>query len=147
MDGVSSNWKFTLDPAGVPAVILNYLDKLTGEPEFGKSEGAILEDLIRSDTPFLDAAGNKVLSISYSRLLDSDTDANSRKAMMEELVAVTPEDPKPLKVEVSGISDRHWLFFGCVVTELKPGRYLPSSRARRITSYNITAVGMSQVGP
>lgn len=145
MDGVISNWKLTLDPDGTPVVLLAFGDKLAGEPEFGKSESALVEDLVRSDTPFLDTARNKVLAISYTRLLDSTTDALSRRAMMEELLAASPEDPKPLKLEISGVADRFWLFSGCVLTELRPGRYLTSSRARRITSYNITAVGMSEV--
>lgn len=147
MDGITSNWKFTHDPAGTPAVILDYADKMPAEPDFGKSEGAVIEDLVRSDTPFLDTARNRVHAISFSRLLDSATDALSRQAMMVELLAASPEDPKPLKLEISGITDRHWLFSGCVVTEMKPGRYLLSAKPRRMVSYQITAVGLSQVGP
>lgn len=147
MDGITSNWRLTIDPAVTPVVILDYADKMPAEPDFGKSEAAIVEDLVRSDTPFLDTARNRVHSITFARLLDSATDALSRQAMMLELLAASAEDPKPLKLEISGITDRHWLFSGCVVTELKPGRYLFSAKPRRMVSYQITAVGMSQVGP
>ncbi len=147
MSGIISNWKLTLDPASTAVVLVNIGDKLVDEIEWGMSREVLVEPLVRSDTPFLDDGGNASVSIGYARYDDSDTDALSRQALLAAMLTAFATDPKILKIEVSGVTDRYWQFSAALVTSYKPGRYLNSSRSRRITSCNLLAAGMTQVGP
>lgn len=147
MSKISSNWKLTFDPAGVPLVLLDYGDWIEGELRFPLRRGLEVVNLADSANPFLRPTGNAVITIAFDRYRDETLDTTARRAVMESLVAILPLARKPMFVEVSGIVDRYWRFESCFITEHNPGRWLDAPVARRIQSYSLTCTGFTQVGP
>jgi hypothetical protein len=144
--GIISNWKLTLDPAGTPLVLVNYGDKLVDEISLGAERLATLTPLVRSAAPHMEDEQNVSATITFDRYDDSDTDANVRKALLQSLLTSLTLDKKPLKIEVQGITDRYWTFAEALVSSYRPGRYVGSGKPRRLTGYQILAIGLSETG-
>ena len=143
--GVQSNWKLTLDPGGTPQVLVNIADRLAAEVMMDFQRLASLIPLVRSGSPFLKDGKNVSGVISFARYNDADTDALVRKAIMQSVLTALTLPVAVLKIESSGITDRYWEFAQALVTTFRPEKYVGSPKARRLTIYQITVVGLSEV--
>jgi hypothetical protein len=101
---------------------------------------------VRSAAPHREDEQNVSATITFDRYDDSDTDANVRKALLQSLLTSLTLDKKPLKIEVQGITDRYWTFAEALVSSYRPGRYVGSGKPRRLTGYQILAIGLSETG-
>lgn len=144
---ILSNWKLTYDPAGTPLVLLDVGWKVAGELRFPLKRGLEVVDLAEAAAPFLRPAGNSVVTIQFEVFKDESLDKTARQAVMESLIAVNALGKKPLRIEISGITDRYWQFSNAYLHEHNPARYLEAPVARRVLGYTITATGLTQVGP
>jgi hypothetical protein len=145
--GIVSNWKLTLDPAGTPLVLINIGDKLEEELSIGLSRLIDVIPLVRGTAPLIRNRGNAVTQLSYAIYQDAASDAVSRQDLLTSLITSLSADPKPLKVEISTITDRYWQFASAIISDVTPLRYIPAKNPRRLTRYSITATSLSQVGP
>jgi hypothetical protein len=147
MPKISSNWKLTFSPASSPKVLLDYGDKIEGELRFPLSKGMEVVDLVDSEAPFLRDNGNNTYQIQFEVYTDEALDKTARQRVMESLIAVGAYGRAPLRIQVSGITDRYWQFANSFVREHNPGRWLDAPVARLVKGYTITATGLTQVGP
>ena len=145
--GIISKWKLTLDPAGSPTVLVDVGDKLEDELSLGLTRLVSVTPLVRAAAPVLRNQKNAQTQISFAIYQDAATDAASRQDMLVGMLTAVSAEPKPLKIEVSGITDRYWQFANAIVTGITPLRYISGKVPRRLTRYDITAVSLSQVGP
>jgi hypothetical protein len=143
----TSSWKLTYDYTGTPVVLLNYGEKLEDELRIDGQRVVAVVPLVRSASPALRNQGNAALRLSYARLLDSATDAAARQAMMTALITALAADPKPLKIEAAGVTDRYWACAAAIVTAVAPRKYLGSPKPRRVDAVEITAVTLTEVIP
>lgn len=145
---VSSNWKLTFDPAGgSPLVLLDHSQIMEDELVLPLRKGLEVVDLPDAAAPFLRPTGNNSYALELKCYHSGLTDAAARKALMERMVAMNSAGRKPLKVELHGVTDRHWLFANCALTGLTGQMVLDGSVARYLLTYNLTSTGLSQVGP
>lgn len=142
---ILSNWKLTFDPAGTPLVLLAYGDAIEGELRFPLKRGLEVVPLADAPAPFLRATGNSVVTIEFDVFPYLATDALARAAVMQSLITADALAKKPLKVEVSGVTDKYWLFSTSYLSDHNPGRRLQSARARLVKSYTLTCTGLSEV--
>lgn len=146
MAKVSSNWKFTFDPAGVsPVVLLAYGDLTEGEVRFPYRRSLEVIDITEGAAPFLRLNGNAAVTIEFERYTIETDDKTARQAIMDSLLAIDALGKKPLRVEISGITDRYWQFANAVIHIHEPSRWLESARARVCKRYTITATGLAEV--
>jgi len=143
--GIYSNWKITLDPGGTPLVLVNYLDRLESEIDLSAQRPVSVIPLVNAAAPLLQDGKNVSVTLAFARYDDSDTDANARKALMQSILTALAAESKILKIEVSGITDRYWQFASALVTAFRPVRYRDAPVARRLTSYQIVATGLTEV--
>jgi len=144
---VESYWRITHSPASSPKVLVDYGDELERELNWPMRLGLTVKDLIDSDEPFMNLTGNNVVTLSFTVFSDTSLDTLARRAVMESLLAVAAYPLRPLKVEISGITDRYWLFAQAAVSAFDPLRFMEAPTARTAKTYSITASGFSQVGP
>lgn len=143
MPRVSSNWKFTFDPFGSSPVVLLAIGQDTeGEVRFPMRRSFEVVDLAEGSAPFLRLNGNTVTEIELEVYGTESTDKDARQAMLDALLEVQDFEKKPLKIEISGISDRSWIFDDAVLHQLEPFRHLESARPRLAKRYSITASGL-----
>jgi len=144
MARVSSNWKLTFDPFGAsPVVLLNFGDYTEDELTFPFRRRLEVIDITEGAAPFLRLSGNAACSIEFQRYHAESTDSAARSAMLGAIIETEAIGKKPLKVEVSGITDRFWLFSEAVVSNLEPSRWLETALPRVSRRYGITATGLS----
>lgn len=142
---VSSNWKLTFDPAGVPRVLLNYGDQMEGELRFPLRKSLEVVSLAEAAAPFLRLGAEAVVSFSFTVYSTAASDLLARRECLESLVAIAPLVRKPLRVEIAG-TGTYWQFSNCAIAEHETGRELHGSLAKLIKTYQITATGLERVG-
>jgi hypothetical protein len=143
---ISSNWKLTYDPAGTPLVLLTYGDLIQGEPRFPLAKALEVIPLAETD-PLLRDGKSKVHTIQFEVYASAASDKLARQAIMESLVTAGALTRKPLKLEISGITDRYWLYSAAFVEQHNPGMFVEPSVARLVKGWTIKATGLAQVGP
>ena len=144
---IYSCYKLTYDPSGAPVVLLAVGDRIEAEPEFGLEKNVEIVSLVDAAAPFIRIGKNAVVNFSITRALDSATDKEARSAILDSLVASSAATKKPLKIEVSGYSDRYWQFSAATIRSHRPRRYLESPSARWIQTFEIVATGLAYVPP
>lgn len=147
MAKVTSNWKITFDPAGSARVLLDFGDKIEGEPVWSLKKGVQTTPLDDAVAPFLRAAGNAVVTFTIKVFTDEALDATARQRIMESLISISALVKKPLRIQVDTITDRYWQFANCCISDHTPSREIESAKARLYKTYSITATGLVQVGP
>lgn len=147
MAKISSNWRLRFDPAGADVVLLAYGDMVEGELKFPWARPLETVPLVDAAAPFLRLSKNSKLVLSFAVYKAHASDAAARQAVMESLLAIDALVKKPLRIEISGISDRYWQFANAAVSEHEPAMDVNPARPRTVRSYNITVTGMTQVGP
>lgn len=144
---ILSNWKLTFDPAGTPRVLLDFGQKMVQELRWPVRRGLEVVDIAEAAAPFLRVTGNAVVALSFEVFADEATDALSRRALLEGLIAVAALGKRPLRVEIAGISGTYWQFANAAISEHEPARHLTAPTARASLKYNIQATGLTRVGP
>lgn len=139
-----SEWKLTFDPAGTPLVLLDLTSELDGDVDWGMDRVFSLTPLVRGAAPILRDGKNVSASIRFTVFSDTTTDAASRSAMLAAMIVALTPGTKPLQVEALGVTDRYWTFATALVTSIKPARGVIVPPGRRATTYNITAVSLSE---
>lgn len=117
---VRSNWKITFDPAGTPETILAVGDDLAGDVTWRAVRSHELVDLLDATTPFLRDGRTLTLSASFTRIIQAADDAAARAAVLDALIATGSRGKKPVKIEASGITARHWEATAALVISSAP---------------------------
>ena len=141
----SSNWKLTYDPAGAATVLVAFdalLESDELEPELGKKVEEV--DLIDAPAPFLRVGKNAVTRFSIRVISEAATDADSRAAMLDSLIAAQTATKKPLRVEVAGITGFYWQFANATVKTHKPRRLLAWPVPAVVNQWDIVATGLTK---
>ena len=142
MAKISSNWKITFDPDGSPVVLVNVGDIMDGELRFPMKRGLEVVEILEGEAPFLRPTRNIATTLDISVEEVAATDADARVALMGSLTSVENLGKKPLKIEVSGITDRHWEFSNSYIENVDSVRLVESAKPRIIKTYQITATGL-----
>lgn len=143
MARISSNWRITFDPFGAsPKVLLAFGDLTEGEVVFPYRKSLEVVDITEGTAPFMRLNGNSVASIEFERFTAEATDSAARIKIMDSLLEVEAMGKKPLKVEISGVTDRSWIFTESVVASHESTRWLETAKARLARRYTITATGV-----
>lgn len=146
MAKISSNWKLTFDPGGSNTVLLDYGEWMEGELRFPMTKGLEVERIVEADD-FLRPTGGTAFTIAFEVYKDYSTDALARQQVMTSLISIGNKSRKELKLQIYGITDRHWIFANAYITSHNPGRILEAPVARMVKGFTAVAVGLSQVGP
>lgn len=146
---LTSNWKLTLDPSGTPLVLLAIGDLLAEEIRFPMAMGLEVVNLPGSATPFLRQTGNVLVTMEFERFATPSNpvqqyDKYARRDTLDTLLTFQALTKKPLRLEVSGLSDRYWQFSNAAVTYVDPARHLVSQKPRISQKIRITAAGFSR---
>lgn len=142
MAKIASNWKITFDPDGSPVVLVNVGDIIDGELRFPMKRGLEVVEITDGDAPFLRPTRNIATTLDISVEEIALTDKDARVALMGSLTSVEGLGKKPLKIEVSGITDRHWEFANSYIENVTPERLVESAKPRILKTYQITATGL-----
>jgi lysophospholipase L1-like esterase len=141
----SSNWRLTYDPAGANTVLVDFGTMLESdelEPQLDKKVETV--DLIDSPAPFLRIGQNAVTSFSFRVISEESTDSAARAAMLDGLIAAELATKKPLRIEVSGVSNAYWQFSNATVKSHKPKRLLGYDTPANVTQYDFSATGLTK---
>jgi len=144
---IESCWRLTFDPTGTPLVLVAYGDELEGEPRWPLGRGLEVVPLVDSVWPFLRPTGNGSVSLRIDLCKAEASDAESRAAVLDSLIAINLLGKKPLKIEVLGITNRYWIFANCCIPNFDPSIYLDGAPASHLKSYTLTCTGFSRMGP
>jgi len=144
---LSSNWKFTFDPAGAALVWLDYGQLIADEPRWSLAKGLEQVPLPGGSAPFLRPSGNSVFQVAFETYQDETLDRIARVRVLESLMDVADLGRKPLRVQIADQTDRYYQFASAYVTQHDPGRFMESAKARMFKGWTIVATGLSQVGP
>lgn len=144
---ILSNWKLTYDPTGTPAVLLDYGAELAEEPEFSLRRGL---DVIRIPygIPFLRPTLHDVYEVLISIEHSSETDANARRDMVEQLTDFYDQTTKmPMRLEASGLTTRRYQWASSFIHTASVRRAVNSGgdgEAKWLLKIGFTAVGMTK---
>jgi hypothetical protein len=140
---IASNWKFTFDPAGTPRVLLDYGQKIMAEPAYTLDQTLEVVPLVDAAAPFLRLGKNAVVSFQLEIVTDLSTDALARAAVMASIIAAQTAARKPLRIEAYGVTATYWQFANAVIKQHVPRRHMEAPVARTITTWSITATGLT----
>lgn len=141
----SSNWNLTYDPAGTPLVLVAFdalLESDELEPQLDKTVEIV--GLVDSAAPFLRVGKNAVVNFSIRVISEAVSDADSRAAMLDSLIAAQTATKKPLRLEVAGFPDRYWQFANATVKSHTPRRLLAHPAPAMVTQWDIVATGLTK---
>jgi lysophospholipase L1-like esterase len=75
---------------------------------------------------------------------EESTDSAARAAMLDGLIAAELATKKPLRIEVSGVSNAYWQFSNATVKSHKPKRLLGYDTPANVTQYDFSATGLTK---
>jgi hypothetical protein len=145
MKFIKSAWKITLDPAGTPAVVLAFGDRLEDEPAFESKRGHEVIEVIDSLTAFIRDKKAVTGSIRYTRFKDESTDAIARGAVITNLMSGLAKGKTTARIDIQGDATRYFLAAQAIVTSTSPKMQLHPGSARHGQSYQLTFTGLSEV--
>ena len=104
--------------------------------------GLEVVEITDGDAPFLRPTRNIATTLDISVEEVASTDSDARIALLGSLLAVESLGKKPLRIEVSGVTDRYWEFANAYIESVTPERLVESAKARFIKVYQITATSL-----
>lgn len=136
-----SDLKVTLNPGGVPWVLLDYGDLLQEMPSFGAREG--LEVIrIPYGSPKFNWDDTQVYALRFVQVIEAVSNVAAWQSLMQWVQTASSKDVLALRMEVQGAAYR-WDFTQAAVPSPQ-GRPLGDGAHGHTREYDFTLSGMSQ---
>jgi hypothetical protein len=141
---IISQWKFTINPAGTPVVILNYGDELLEEPTFTLRRG--LEVIpIPEGVPVLRPTLADVYEFHLPIVNAAASDAEARRDMLLQFSdRYDSQAPFVLRWEIKDLTDRYSEFSSAFCHSPSIRRMVDNVEGGWLLTLPITAVGMTK---
>jgi hypothetical protein len=141
---ILSQWKFTLDPAGTPVVILDFDWELLEEPTFTLQRGLEIVP-IPDGVPLLRPTKADVYNFVLPIVRVSESDAYARRDMINQFTDRYDDlGVVALRWEVDGLTDRYYQFSSAFFHTPSVRRLPDNIDGSWLLSLPITAVGCTK---